>query len=198
MTYVHLVPVIANDRGKHVLLVQRNIYLPPRGGYQYATIARNAVQKLFCGGRARTGENLQDAAARELLEQLGVRINAPASALKELHREGEDAIVYHFDGSGIDANEVNERIASGKLPSAIANSVAWCPIEAVFGQFGNLPEYVSLPWVTQQILRAQEAGFHDSWINRRVNEPHDIHARAAAHLLLEGVSRGGAPLGRTS
>ena len=72
MSYVYVVPAREHGKTNQVLMVQRNIYLPPHGHYHNAKIARNAIQRVFCGGRARPGESSVEAAIREVGEETSI------------------------------------------------------------------------------------------------------------------------------
>ena len=48
--HAYVTVVRRNGSNADVLLAQKNIYLPPHGRYQFATVGRNAVQYVVPGG----------------------------------------------------------------------------------------------------------------------------------------------------
>jgi ADP-ribose pyrophosphatase YjhB (NUDIX family) len=167
-----------------ILLAQKNIYLPPHGKYQYASIARNAVQYVIPGGRIQPGEQPAAAAVRELFEDTGVQI--PATSLQQVIAEPGSYWVYKVTNpADLDVDAINAALADGRTGSLKVNNVVWAPLDQAPCRFGNKDEYQALPWVATQILRALNAGFSREVIGLRANEPHTRYTRACAQLILD-------------
>ncbi|MEZ4400144.1 MAG: hypothetical protein R3B06_09005 [Kofleriaceae bacterium] len=165
-----------------VLLAQKNIYLPPHGRYQFATVGRNAVQYVVPGGVVGAGEQAADAAVRELGD-LGVKLTT--SALSPLCADDTDTFFQAVNPPGIDADAINLAINEGRTGSLAYNHVRWFSVEMAPCALGNKPEYQQLPWVSTQLMRALNAGFARDLITMRANANHLRYARGLAQLLLD-------------
>ncbi len=170
---------------QEILLAQKNIYIPPTGRYQYASIARNAIQYVIPGGFVQPGELPAEAAAREFFEDTGLQI--PLSALRPIVVEpGKYTFFKSTSGAeDIDVDGINAALAAAKHGSQKFHNMLWCPLDEALGRLGNKAEYHAFPWVANQIHRALNAGFTREIIGLRVNEPHDHFMRAIAQLILE-------------
>lgn len=172
-----------------ILLGQKNIYLPPHGRYQYASIARNAVQFVVPGGRVQPGERHAAAAVREFYEDTGVEV--PIDEIQPLIAEGaeSDAESYTFfkviNPADIDLDAINAALAEGRASSQKLNSVQWVPLEQALSKLGNKEAYQALPWVTNQVVRALNAGFSREVIGMRANDPYLRFTRACAQAVLD-------------
>lgn len=167
-----------------ILLAQKNIYLPPHGKYQYASIARNAVQYVIPGGRIQPGEQPAAAAVRELFEDTGVQI--PAASLQPLIADpGSYWFFKVTNPAELDVEAINAALADGRTGSLKFNNMQWAALDQAPCRFGNKEDYQALPWVATQILRALNAGFSREVIGLRANEPHVRHTRACAQLILD-------------
>lgn len=182
---------IAAVRHRHrgpieVLLGQHNIYLPPHGRFQYAGIARNAVQYVLPGGKVEPGETIERTAVREFHEATGVEL--AMQALVPFYADPEDTffrVDYDHAHGHHDVEHINLAIAEGRTASMAYNHFAWFTIEAAQCALGNKAEYQQLPWVPPQLMRALNAGFNGEYINMRANDGHARFARALAQLLLD-------------
>jgi 8-oxo-dGTP pyrophosphatase MutT (NUDIX family) len=171
--------------GDEVLLAQKNIYLPPCGKYQYATIAGHAVQCVLPGGRIQPGETPAAAAVREFFEDTGVELSP--SDLHPLLDDGDQFWTFttRVSSAQVDVDAINAQLPSGKFGSLKFNNLLWSPVESAPARLGNHESYKALPWVSQQITRALQAGFSRELIGMRANESHVEFTRAIAKLMLE-------------
>lgn len=167
-----------------VLLAQNNLYLPPRGKYPYATIARNAVQYVIPGGRIQPGEPPAAAALRTVFEDIGVQLTA--ASLQPLVSDPDSDWFYKVTNpAGLDVDAINAQLADGRTASLKINNVQWVPLELASGKLGNKDDYQALPWVAPQILRALNAGFSREVIEMRANESCTRYTRALDQLMLD-------------
>ncbi|MBL8627229.1 MAG: NUDIX hydrolase [Myxococcales bacterium] len=188
--HAYVTVVRRNGSNADVLLAQKNIYLPPHGRYQFATVGRNAVQYVVPGGAVGPGEQPADAALRELTD-LGVKL-APA-ALAPLCADATDTFFQAANPPGVDVDAINLAINEGRTGSLAYNHVRWFPVEMATCALGNKPEYQQLPWVSAQLMRALNAGFARDLITSRANASHLRYARGLAQLLLDVLSPKTAP-----
>lgn len=176
----------------YVMLGQKNIYLPPHGSYQWASISSNAVQYVLPGGSCRTNEDPRDAALRHVEECTGLKI--PSASVAPLVEHASDAFFHVMLTGQLDLSIVNKSLEDGRVASLQLHHVRWFALTEGICALGNKQEYQSLPWVSPQLLRAINAGFAEEYISGRANEPFDKFAAAIAYQL---VRRGGF-LGTTS
>lgn len=171
--------------GDELLLAQKNIYLPPCGKYQYATIAGHAVQYVLPGGRVQPGEAPVTAAVREFFEDTGVEL--ASGDLHPLLDDGHQfwAFTTRVSSAQVDVDALNALLPSGKFGSLKFNNLVWSPVEGAPARLGNQESYKALPWVSLQITRALQAGFSRELIGMRANESHVEFTRAIAKLMLE-------------
>ncbi len=178
---------------QELLLAQKNIYLPPHGRYQYASIARNALQYVIPGGRILSGEGAPDAAAREFFEDTGVRLST--ASLVPLYTEGEHSFFQVRQPSGVDVAAINVALTGRTAPSAKTNHMTWAPLDVAHCWLGHRSNQKTWPaWVTTQIQRALQAGFAQDLISQRIHESHALMTRAVAHLIISNAPASSDPL----
>ncbi|MBN8466727.1 NUDIX hydrolase [Corallococcus exiguus] len=167
-----------------LLLAQKNIYLPPHGRYQFAAVARNAVQYVIPGGRVQPGETPLQAAVREFQEDSGLTL--PVATVKPLFTDGQEFAFFRVvNPPGLSVEQLNVQLAEGRTGSLKFSNLRWVSLEDAPSVFGNKDAYKTLPWVSVQVMRALNAGFSKEWINQRANEPHARFVKAVAHLILD-------------
>lgn len=182
-----LVHRVFKHEGRHideVLLAQKSIYLPPHRRYEFATIARNAVQYVIPGGRVDVAnkEDPAHAAVREFYESTNLTINQ--AALKLLYSEHGHQFFVVKNVPHIDVEGINAALAEGKMHSLLYNNFMWVSLDYAQCKLGNKVEYQALPWVMNQVVRALNAGFSKELIGGRANEHHGVFTRALARLIL--------------
>ena len=179
MSHSHLIVRRATADGDQILLAQRNIYLAPHDRYQFAAVAHHAAQYVIPGGRENAGEQPMAAALREFCEDTGCDV--PILSVRLVCVIGERSFYELRDPSGVDLGLVNAGLRDGTMRSRKHNNFAWVALDAAPGWMGVKPEYQYLPWVTQQIERAVQAGFTQAHIASRITE--------AAAPFLEALTR---------
>ncbi|HPQ71974.1 MAG TPA: NUDIX domain-containing protein [bacterium] len=177
----------------YVLLAQQNLYQSPCPKYPFAMIAHHAVNYVLPGGQFDPADETPAAGAvRELQENTNVQLQE-----KDLTLLMNDNDVWAFtaavNADSIKPDDINALIESGGVTARKINNVCWTTLEDAFGRLGNKPEYQILPWVTNQIVTALNAGFTKEMINENANESHLFFAQALAHLLLDNTSNEPAP-----
>lgn len=171
--------------GGQVLMGQKNIYEPPCGKYQFATIAHNAAQYVLPGGFIQPGEQPADAAVRGFYESTGVKI--PASRLQPLLSEPGEYTFFQvqLQPGELNLGAVNDALANGQTGAQRFNNFIWTSLDDAPCRLGNKESYQALPWVSEQIVRALSAGFSREIINLRANESSVPFVRALAQLILD-------------
>jgi 8-oxo-dGTP pyrophosphatase MutT (NUDIX family) len=185
MPYAHLILRRTALGDEEILLAQRNVLLPPNDTYDHAAIARHAAQYVIPGGKIAPGELPLDAAVRELHEDTGVRVQA--KDVQPLCVAGDRSFFHAAAPRELELGHVNAELQRGGMRSAKSNHLVWVSVDNAASWFGMKTEYQHLPWVTQQIARALEAGFTREHIAPRVIDAHAMFVQAVD--VLRGIGR---------
>jgi 8-oxo-dGTP pyrophosphatase MutT (NUDIX family) len=161
---------------EEVLLAQRNLFLQPTDRYEWAAIARHAVQYVFPGGKVEHGEEPLDAAVRELYEDSGFEV--PRPTVRPLTAIGDEWFFEAVAPLAFEIGRANAALAQGSARSAKTNNFAWVPLDGAATWLGLKPESQHLPWVTAQVQRAVAAGFGREHIAPRVADSHAAFEQA--------------------
>jgi len=180
MPHAHVILHRVGPGQDEVLLAQKNLYLPPHGAYLYAAIARHAVQYVIPGGKLVEGESAEQAAVREFFEDAGVAL--AAFNLRPLGTIGDRAFFEARNPEPFDLGAVNRTLRDGSARSLKSNNLAWVSRELAASWLGHKKEYETLPWVTEQVMRAIQAGFGRDHIARRAFDAHQPFVDALARL----------------
>jgi ADP-ribose pyrophosphatase YjhB (NUDIX family) len=180
MPHSHLVVRRISESADEILVAQKNLYLPPRELYEYATIARHSAQYVIPGGREAPGESPIEAAVREFYEDTGLQI--PLTAARYVCTVGDSSFYETRNPSGIELGAINAALAKGTARSSKSNNMSWVSLDSVSSWFGMKTEYQYLPWVTEQVVRALQAGFSKQQIGRRAADAHQLFLEAVTQV----------------
>jgi hypothetical protein len=180
MGHAYLVVRRSTLGDEQVLLTQRNLFLPPNDYYDHAAVAHHATQYILPGGKVAPGESPLAAAIREFYEDTDVQL--PPASVRPLIAATERSFFEVVAPSGLELGRINASLSRGGARSAKSNNMTWVSIDSAAGWFGMKTEYQHLPWVTEQVQRAIQAGFGREHIAPRVNDPHESFITAMNSL----------------
>jgi 8-oxo-dGTP pyrophosphatase MutT (NUDIX family) len=186
--HAYLMVLRPGHGGTEVLMGQKNIYLPPHGHYQYAAVARNAVQYVIPGGRVAANEQPEHTALREFHEATGVSL--ARATVEPLCGTADDTFFKVEDATGLDVGTINKAICEARCESIAYDHFSWFSVENAVCNLGNKVEYLALPWVGSQVTRALSAGFAATTLVSRANESHSRFLWALAQLVVSMFSPG--------
>lgn len=160
-------------KGRNCLLMpQRNIYLHPHGKYQFATIARNAMQYVIPNCKPEPWQAPKQAILDEARNSLGLDIEESALATVA---DLDDAIVWSCAlPENLALETIRYNLDIKNFPSAQYRDIAAFSPEDVFSHLGNQSSFHHLEWVKQQVEQAQGAGFSNDFIHERINTSHEF------------------------
>ncbi len=176
MAFAHLVVRRTALGDEEVLLAQRNVYLAPRGRYEFAAIAHHATQYILPGGKINVVEQPIAAVVREFYEDTGLAV--PMDQVRPLCVVGDRTFFEVMNPQGLELGRVNAALTQGTAKSGKTNNMTWVSIDSAASWMGMKTEYQHLPWVTEQVTRAVQAGFGREHIAPRVGDSHEPFLQA--------------------
>src|SRR5439155_1553427 len=170
----------------HLVAVEIDLDQAGRGDLLEQPAVGVEAEVVLGPGRARRrvgadeGESPEQAAAREFFEDTGVA--RQAWGLRLVHSAGDRTFFEARDPEPFDLGACNRALRDGSARSLKSNNLAWVSRELAPSWLGHKKEYETLPWVTEQVMRAIQAGFTREHLARRAFDAHQPFVDALARL----------------